>query len=142
MYVLLVESRFEDQATILAILTELGMRVDVVNSGAYAFVMAGLHRYDVILMDLHLPGMEAIATIRKIRRLAAGGQTPIISITDRLMNGTLTFAKCSEMDGYLFKPIDSIELINMLWRILQCPKTLEDPLCSTDGFHELTILGG
>ena len=65
------------------ILTELGHRADFVGSGEEA-VAAVPRGYDVVLMDVTLPGIDGLEATRRIRALAgAAGRTPIIGISGR-----------------------------------------------------------
>jgi len=87
------------------ILTELGHRADFVGSGEEA-VEAVKRGYDVVLMDVTLPGIDGLEATRRIRALAdALGRTPIIGISGRTDTGDEAAARAAGMDSYLRKPV-------------------------------------
>jgi two-component system, sensor histidine kinase len=87
------------------ILTELGHRADFVASGEEA-VDAVKRGYDVVLMDVTLPGIDGLEATRRIRALAsAASRTPIVGISGRTENGDEEAARAAGMDSYLRKPV-------------------------------------
>lgn len=87
------------------ILTELGHRADFVSSGedAVATVARG---YDVVLMDITLPGIDGLEAARRIRALpGAAGGTPIIGLSGRTTAGDEEAARVAGMNGYVRKPV-------------------------------------
>ena len=76
--------------------------------GAEAVAVAERHTFDLVLMDLQMPGMsglDATAAIRK-REQATGGHLRIIAMTARAMASDREQCLAAGMDGYLSKPID------------------------------------
>jgi CheY-like chemotaxis protein/nitrogen-specific signal transduction histidine kinase len=87
------------------ILTELGHRADFVGSGEEA-VEAVKRGYDVVLMDVTLPGIDGLEAARRIRALAdVAGRTPIIGTSGRTTSGDEATARAAGMDAYLRKPL-------------------------------------
>jgi CheY-like chemotaxis protein/anti-sigma regulatory factor (Ser/Thr protein kinase) len=87
------------------ILTELGHRADFVGSGEEA-VEAVKRGYDVVLMDVTLPGIDGLEATRRIRALAdAVSRTPIVGISGRTDIGDEAAARAAGMDSYLRKPV-------------------------------------
>ncbi len=87
------------------ILTELGHRADFVGSGDEA--VAALPRgYDVVLMDVMLPGIDGLEATRRIRALGgAAAATPVIGISGRSETGDSEAARAAGMNCYLRKPV-------------------------------------
>jgi two-component system, sensor histidine kinase len=87
------------------ILTELGHRADFVGSGEEA-VEAVKRGYDVVLMDVTLPGIDGLEAARRIRALTdAAGRTPIIGTSGRTTSGDEAAARAAGMNAYLRKPL-------------------------------------
>jgi CheY-like chemotaxis protein/nitrogen-specific signal transduction histidine kinase len=87
------------------ILTELGHRADFVASGEEA-VEAVKRGYEVVLMDVTLPGIDGLEATRRIRALAeTASRTPIVGISGRTEIGDEEAARAAGMDSYLRKPI-------------------------------------
>ena len=105
LYVLCVEDNPYGRVILNTILTELGHRADFVGSGEEA--LAALPRgYDVVLMDVTLPGIGGLDAARRIRALAgATAATPIIGISGRSETGDEAAARAAGMNFYLRKPI-------------------------------------
>jgi len=69
---------------------------------------------DVVLMDIMMPEMDGITTIKEIRKLPRGRDLPIIAVTAKAMKGDR--AKCIEAGAwdYLSKPVDRVHLLAVL----------------------------
>jgi len=95
------------------ILTELGHRADFVGSGqeAVAAIAAVTRGYDLVLMDVSLPGMDGCQAARRIRALAgAAARIPIIGISGRDEADDEQTARAAGMDAYLRKPVSPAAL--------------------------------
>jgi CheY-like chemotaxis protein/nitrogen-specific signal transduction histidine kinase len=88
------------------ILTELGHRVDFVESGEAAVKAATSGGYDAVLMDVTLSGLDGIAATRAIRALPGkAGQVPVIGISGRNESGNEEAARAAGMNFYFAKPV-------------------------------------
>jgi CheY-like chemotaxis protein len=100
------------------ILTELGHRADFVGSGEEA-VEAVKRGYDVVLMDVKLPGADGLTATRRIRALTAPcGRTPIVGISGRTESGDEAAAHAAGMNAYLRKPISPSALAAVIAVVL------------------------
>jgi CheY-like chemotaxis protein len=100
------------------ILTELGHRADFVGSGEEA-VEAVKRGYDVVLMDVTLPGIDGLEATRRIRALAdAASRTPIVGISGRTEIGDEQAARAAGMDFYLHKPVSPSALSESIAAVL------------------------
>ena len=106
--ILLVEDNPANQKLATYILQDRGHVVEIAGDGQEAIYLTEQNRYDVILMDVQMPGMnglEATAAIRK--REDGGSRVPIIAMTAHAMKGDRERCLAAGMDGYLSKPIDA-----------------------------------
>ena len=113
--VLLVEDNPANQKLATYILRHRGHVVEVATDGQEALCLTEQNRYDVILMDVQMPGMnglEATAAFRK--REKGGSRVPIIAMTAHAMKGDRERCLAAGMDGYLSKPVNAREMIGLV----------------------------
>jgi two-component system, sensor histidine kinase and response regulator len=110
--VLLVEDNPANQKLATFILRERGHTVDVAGNGRQGISMAEQDAFDVILMDVQMPGMDGLEATRVIRaREKNQRRVPIVAMTAHAMKGDRERCLAAGMDGYLAKPVDRRELI-------------------------------
>jgi CheY-like chemotaxis protein len=76
--------------------------------------------YDLLLMDLHMPGGDGIAAARAIRAMetARGGRRlPIFALTATAFDEDRAASLAAGMDGFLIKPLDRRQLMQVLARV-------------------------
>jgi signal transduction histidine kinase/CheY-like chemotaxis protein len=115
--ILLAEDNLVNQRVGQIILEKAGNRVFVASSGFEALEAFGCERFDLILMDVQMPGMdgfEATSAIRKREHEGGGERIPIIALTAHAMAGDREKCLKAGMDGYLRKPIDAGELLDTI----------------------------
>ncbi len=101
--ILVAEDKPENQQLALLVLEQLGYRAHVVDDGEAALQALQQRRYDVVLMDVHMPGVDGITATRRIRAtLPAEAQPYIVAVTTEANR-----ERCLEagMDAYLRKPL-------------------------------------
>ena len=89
-------------------LTKRGHQVTLAEDGSEAVARLERETFDLVLMDLQMPGMsglDATAAIRH-REKTTGGHVRIIAMTARAMASDRDQCLAAGMDGYLSKPID------------------------------------
>jgi CheY-like chemotaxis protein len=97
------------------ILTELGHRADFVGTGTAAVEAAARGGYDVVLMDVTLPGLDGLEATRRIRALdRPAGAVALIGISGRANAADEAAGYAAGMDGYLVKPISPAALTGLL----------------------------
>ena len=108
--ILLTEDNVVNQKVALKVLERMGYRADVASNG-YEAVQAMLHQtYDVVLMDIQMPGMDGIEATTKIREQLAENRPWIIALTANALQGDRERYLGVGMDDYLSKPIRIDEL--------------------------------
>jgi len=106
------------------ILTELGHRVDFVETGEAAITAAARGGYDAILMDVTLAGLNGIEAARRIRALdGAAGHVPIIGISGRTEAGDEAIAREAGMTFYFTKPVSPSQLAEALGKLTTSDQT-------------------
>ena len=113
--ILLAEDNPANQKLATYILQDRGHTVDIAGDGQQAIAMTQQNRYDVILMDVQMPGMDGLEATAAIRAgETEGKRTPIIAMTAHAMKGDRERCLAAGMDGYLSKPIDAREMIALV----------------------------
>jgi two-component system OmpR family response regulator len=108
MKVLVVEDEVKLAALIRKALRENGMVADVAIKGEDALWMAGATAYDVLVLDINLPGIDGFETCRQLR--GQGVRTPILMLTARDALDDRIAGLDTGADDYLVKPLDYGEL--------------------------------
>jgi len=80
--------------------------------------MAHEHRPDLILMDIQLPGMDGLEATKIISKDADLKGTPIIALTSYAMEGDEKKAELAGCAGYITKPIDTRNFLNIISKFL------------------------
>ena len=113
--ILLAEDNPANQKLATYILQDRGHIVEIAGDGREAVRLTEQNRYDVILMDVQMPGMDGLEATAAIRKREDGGRrVPIIAMTAHAMKGDREQCLAAGMDGYLSKPIDAHEMIAMV----------------------------
>jgi CheY-like chemotaxis protein len=105
-----------------SLLTRLGHRPTLVGNGdaaveAWRAALAAEARYDLVLMDVHMPGSDGIAAARHIRAIEAersARRTPVIALTANALDEDRDACLTAGMDGFLTKPLDRERLAAVL----------------------------
>jgi PAS domain S-box-containing protein len=114
--ILLAEDNPVNALLIRELLRRRGHRIKEVTTGTAAVAAMENESFDLLLTDIHMPGMdgiEAARTIRAYEKKVFRQRTPIVALTaDALETGKRA---CQEagMDGFLTKPVDPAELEEM-----------------------------
>jgi len=92
--------------------------VECVCNGPAAIDKASRATFDLILMDLQMPGMDGFQTARYIRAIPAYAETPIIAVTANCSSDYRDRCIQTGMQGFLAKPVQSRELVQTVERHL------------------------
>ena len=123
--VLLVEDNATNQLVARDLLEKLGMRVTLANDGREAIEFASRRRYDIILMDLQMPGMNGFEATKAIRQLPSGNDVPIVAMTAAAMLADREATKAVSMNDFIAKPVDVSELSAALLRWIHPRKSMD-----------------
>jgi len=101
-----------------AMLVAAGHRVDSASDGAEALAAVEREPYDVVLMDVQMPGMDGLEATRRIRQLeSTRRQVPILAVTASALPDQVAACHAAGMDGHLPKPIDRESLLAAISRL-------------------------
>src|SRR5262245_9893759 len=102
MRVLVIEDDQRMVALIEQSLREEGYEVEVAYDGVKGLSFATGSHYDVIILDVMLPGLDGLVLVRNLRE--AGNQTPVLILTARDSRSDIVAGLDSGADDYLTKP--------------------------------------
>jgi CheY-like chemotaxis protein len=120
---LLVEDVEMNQELARAVLEARGHTVDVVSDGAAAVLAVQDYAYDLVLMDVQMPGMDGMSATQIIRRTAKPGpRLPIIAMTANVLPEQVRKFREAGMDDHVGKPFRPAELYATIDRWLPDPK--------------------
>jgi len=114
--VLVVEDNPLNQEIIVALLETMGVKVVCVGSAPEAITAITEQRFDLVLMDIQLPGMDGVEATARIRTMDEGKFLPIVALTANALPGDKERYLAAGMDDYIAKPINPVELYALLAR--------------------------
>jgi signal transduction histidine kinase/CheY-like chemotaxis protein/HPt (histidine-containing phosphotransfer) domain-containing protein len=112
--VLLVDDNETNLMLGTMILERMGMSVSQAISGEVAVQMALAGDYDLVLMDISMPGIDGYEATRRIREWRDAEALPIVALTAYASSAEQAESVASGMNGYLTKPIDRERLAETL----------------------------
>jgi len=126
--ILIVEDETRLAELIRAGLVAEGLLADVAVRGEDALWMAGATAYDVICLDVNLPGINGFETCRRLRDDDVG--TPVLMLTARDAVDDRIAGLDTGADDYLVKPFDFGELLARLRALARRPPAAGTPVLS------------
>jgi CheY-like chemotaxis protein len=114
--VLLVDDDDDTRDIIDRVLARRGAAVVAVPSAPAALLRFAEQRFDVLLVDIMMPGMDGYAFMRKIRALPAdqGGNVPAATITARVATDDRMESVLAGFQGHVRKPVDAEQLAHVV----------------------------
>jgi signal transduction histidine kinase/CheY-like chemotaxis protein/HPt (histidine-containing phosphotransfer) domain-containing protein len=116
--ILLVEDSAINLQMTKEILENIGIETDTADSGPEAIRMVGRNKYEAVLMDIRMPGMDGYEATKRIRESEGKASVPIVALTADAVEGVAQKAREAGMDGYLTKPLEPIKLLEILTGIM------------------------
>jgi CheY-like chemotaxis protein len=112
---LIVDDDMRNIFALATVLDDQGMVIVSADNGRDAIrLVEGDPSIDIVLMDIMMPEMDGIATMKEIRKLPRGKNLPIVAVTAKAMKGDRE--KCIEAGAwdYLSKPVDTAHMLVVL----------------------------
>lgn len=135
----------EDEPTLSRLLsynlTQEGYEVTVEEDGTAGYELASKHNYDLILLDVMLPGMNGFAVLERLRR--QGVRTPVIILTAKNAEEEVVQGLKMGADDYITKPFGVSELLARVSAVLRRASGLaEEPDAGASAAKENVIILG
>jgi signal transduction histidine kinase len=130
--VLVVDDNRVNRLVGVKTLQALGAEAEAVESGEAAVEAVRTQGFDLVLMDINMPGMDGLEATRRIRRLdGAAGQIPIVALTADVMRHQHASYFAAGMNGVAPKPFSPAQLLAELTRLAGAPQPASESPAST-----------
>jgi len=113
LHILLAEDNPINAMLIRELLRRRGHRVSEVTTGLDAVSAMMVGKFDLVLTDIHMPGLDGVEATRRIREdetRNGRARTPIVALTADALETGKRACQDAGMDGFLTKPVDPAEL--------------------------------
>jgi len=120
--VLVVEDEPHIRDLIVLHLNLEGLTPVAVGDGAEGLSLARSEPFDLVVLDLMLPGLDGVTVCRAIRRETTNGDVPILMLTARREESDKVLGLESGADDYLTKPFGVRELVARVRALLRRPR--------------------
>lgn len=115
--ILAVDDNAANLQLIGELLADLGAEVTLAESGEDALEKYSPSAFDLIFMDIQMPGIDGLETTRRIRKIESGKErTPIVALTAHAMTDQKAELLLAGLDDYLSKPVSEGQLIHIIQR--------------------------
>ena len=115
--VLVVDDIAANRLVARALLEGAGHHVELASGGEEAVVAARGGGFDLVLMDVHMPGMDGLEATRRIRASeGADRHVPIFALTADALRDQIEQSLAAGMDGHLAKPLERAALLETVSR--------------------------
>ena len=109
-----------------AFLRASGHEVAVAASAIEGVACAAAADYDVVMMDLRMPGMDGLEAARRIRQIAGPrGQVPIVALTAQVFTDQVEACRAAGMTDHLAKPFSPASLLDAVNRAARTSKAVK-----------------
>ena len=109
--ILVVEDNERNMKLVRDVLEANGYGTLEASTGEEAIELARAHAPALVLMDVHLPGIDGVAALARLRGDASTAAIPVVALTAQAMHGDRERFLDAGFDGYLSKPVDIAELV-------------------------------
>lgn len=116
--VLIADDKATSRELIRTVLEGTGYEVAEANDGIEALRCARESKPDLVILDLHMPGLDGFGVLAELRRDQNFASTPIMALTASAMQGDRERAITAGFDSYVSKPIPLTTLRQEVERLL------------------------
>jgi len=137
LHILLAEDNPINQTVVARMLEKSGHTLTIAQNGQEALSIYQTRSFDLVFMDVQMPGVDGLTATRKIREweLGKGSHIPIIAMTAHALKGDKERCLEAGMDGYLSKPVSGIAIEQAIAQFVgaQPKPSLSNKLNSSSG---------
>ena len=142
--ILLVEDTKENQIIALAMLSNLGLNVQLAENGLEAIQIISDKCFDLVFMDCLMPELDGYQTTRLIRsrQTDSDKRVPIIALTANAFDSAKEKCLASGMDDFISKPYDEADIIKVLQEYLSPNSyiTVKNKVTQTEGDNDNALI--
>ena len=120
--ILIVEDNAANMKLAMFVLSSAGHTVLSATDAETGLTLARSERPELILMDIHLPGMDGLAAIALLKNDDATRAIPVLVLTALAMKGDEERIRAAGCDGYIAKPIHYKEFLASVASQLLVPR--------------------
>jgi len=121
--ILIVDDNAPSRELIREVLQSPGNGIMEAGDGHEALAAIAEEHFDLVLMDIQMPGLDGYAAIRRIRSDERTRSLRVVALTAYAMRGDIEKAIGAGFDAYITKPIDLATLRKRVDLLLQNPRT-------------------
>ena len=115
--ILVVEDNERNMKLVRDVLRAKGYRTLEATTGGRAIELATEHEPEVVLMDIQLPDIDGVETLKRLRADGRTESIPVLALTAQAMQGDRERFLAAGFDAYLSKPVDVVELVDVVRRL-------------------------
>lgn len=119
--ILVIEDQEDNRRIVRDLLTSVGYQIIEATAGDEGVALAKLHRPDLILMDIQLPGLDGYEATRQIKADPNLHHIPIIVVTSYALSNDDKKAFEAGCDAYVSKPYSPRNLLAKIREFLEAP---------------------
>ena len=119
--ILVVEDNAVNAELLFEALESKGYKVDIVRRGDEVENAVKSQRPDLVLMDIHMPGMDGYMATRRLKSDPVTKAIPVVAVTAYTMEWDREKALWAGCNGYLAKPINMQELYTTVKKLIGTP---------------------
>ncbi len=126
MKILWVDDEIDLLKPFVMFLEERGYEVTTVSNGSDAIAIVLGDKYDLVLLDEMMPGLDGLTTLQEIKKINSA--IPIVMVTKNEEEGLMEKAIASQIADYLIKPINPNQIIMAIKKIFQADEIRQNQI--------------
>jgi CheY-like chemotaxis protein len=117
--ILLIEDNPSNRELTVMVLNGNGYEVDIAEDGQEGLQKVRTNLYDLVLMDVRLPGMDGLTLTRMLKSDPKTADIPVVALTAHAMKGDEQEALAAGCAGYITKPIEVSKFVRQISSYLE-----------------------